>query len=78
MYPKGLPKFPLGNYRDTHADLPSTSSLPGLTPFLARIEDTFSTSPLSAAFINRSSYLFQSAACYKKEKKNVNMAYYIY
>lgn len=55
---------------NTHADLPSTSSLPGLTPFLARIEDTFSTSPLSAAFINRSSYLFQSAACYNKGKKS--------
>ena len=55
---------------NTHADLPSTSSLPGLTPFLARIEDTFSTSPLSAAFINRSSYLFQSAACYNKGEKS--------
>lgn len=54
---------------DTHADLPSTSSLPGWTPFLARIEDTFSTSPLSAAFINRSSYLFHSAESYKKRRE---------
>lgn len=54
---------------DTHADLPSTSSLPGWTPFFARMEATFSTSPLSAAFINRSSYLFHSTECYKRRRR---------
>lgn len=69
LYPKTIPFRHAFIINNTYADLPSTSSLPGLTPFLARIEDTFSTSPLSAAFISRSSYLFQSAACYKNEKK---------
>lgn len=74
-----LQQFPstvTGRWGVTHADLPSTSSLVGLTPFLARMDETFSTSPLSAAFINLSSYLFQSVfSCGRESEQHVSLRY---
>lgn len=64
-----LPTTIPGALEVTYADLPSTSSFVGLTPFLARMDETFSTSPLSAAFINLSSYLFQSGFSWETESE---------